>query len=124
VIGSFKYTCHTDSYNNPYGDCLNSMAKICNPSDPAFVKTNCHTGVNTMFGMMNTHWERVRKQCGQWSFTHTGITYPADPSDNCNNANSNLIANAAYIHNGVPVRVDSGITESIKAGLWSNALLA
>jgi hypothetical protein len=72
-----------------------------------------------MFGMMNTHWQRVRKQCGQWSFTPNGITYPADPSDNCATANSNLIANAFYILNGIQVRVDSGITESINVGLWS-----
>jgi hypothetical protein len=72
-----------------------------------------------MFGMMNNHWQRVRKQCGQWSFTLNDITYPADPSDNCDTANSNLRTNAFYIHNGVQVRVDLGITESIKDRLWS-----
>jgi hypothetical protein len=101
------------------------MAKICNTTDSWTLekKANCHTGVNMMFGNMNTHWQRVRKR-GQWSFTHNGITYPADPSDNCATANSNLIANAVYIHNGVQVRVTSGLTESIKVQLWSNALLA
>jgi len=127
VIGSFKYTCNTDSYNNPYADCLNSMAKICNTTDSWTLekKANCHTGVNMMFGNMSIHWQRVRKQCGQWPFTLNGITYPADTSDNCNSANSNLIANAIYIlKDGVQVRVTSGLTESIKVQLWSNTLLA
>jgi hypothetical protein len=35
-----------------------------------------------------------------------------------------LIANAIYILNGIQVRVTSGLTESINARLWSNALLA
>jgi len=127
AIGSFKYTCNTDSYNNPYADCLNSMAKICNTTDSWTLekKANCHTGVNMMFGNMSIHWQRVRKQCGQWPFTLNGITYPADTSDNCNSANSNLIANAIYIlKDGVQVRVTSGLTESIKVQLWSNTLLA
>jgi len=120
VIGGYTYSCNTDSNMNPYADCLNSMAKICNTADPTFDKTRCHTGVNKMFGMMNEHWQRVRKQCGQWSFS----TYPADSSDNCDTANSNLIDKAFYIHNGVPVPVTSGLTESIKVQLWNNALLA
>jgi hypothetical protein len=121
VIKGYSFTCNTDSYNNPYADCLNTMAKICNTADSSFDKTRCHTGVNTMFGMMNNHWQRVRKQCGQWSFTHNGITYPADPSDNCNDANSNLIANAFYIKNdGVTrVPVTLGLTESTNVELWS-----
>jgi hypothetical protein len=72
-----------------------------------------------MFASMNSHWQAVRRECGQWSFTLNDITYPADPSDNCATANSNLIANAFYILNGIQVRVDSGITESINVGLWS-----
>ncbi len=124
-IGGYKYTCNTDANKNPYADCLNTMAKICNTADPTFVLTRCHTGVNTMFGMMNNHWQRVRKQCGQWSFTSNGITYPVDPSDKCDDANSNLIDKASYTRpDGVQVRVTSGITESIKVQLWSNALLA
>ena len=71
-----------------------------------------------MFGMMNTHWERVRKQCGQWFWTDL-TTKGVYPSQKCASANSNLIANAFYILNGIQVRVDSGITESINVGLWS-----
>jgi len=121
VIGSFKYTCNTDSYNNPYADCLNSMAKICNTTDSWTLekKANCHTGVNMMFGNMSTHWQRVRKQCGQWSFS----TYPADPSDNCVIANSNLRQQAYYLDEDIRVPVTLGLTESIKARLWSNARL-
>ena len=78
-----------------------------------------------MFGNMSTLWQNVRKQCGQWSWSQNGQTFVGNmASDNCATANSNLIANAVYIHNGVQVRVTSGLTESIKVQLWSNALLA
>jgi hypothetical protein len=78
-----------------------------------------------MFGNMSTHWQAVRKECGQWSFTQNGQTFVGNrASSNCASANSNLRTKAFYIQNGVQVRVDSGITESIKERLWSNALLA
>jgi len=73
---------------------------------------------------MNTHWQAVRKECGQWSWNGYPASITAVSSSNCATANSNLIANAFYIHNGVQVRVDSGLTESTKVRLWNNALLA
>ena len=125
MIGDRRFTCNTDDNRNPYADCLNSMAKICNTTDSSFDKTMCHTGVNTMFEMMNDHWKAVRRDCGQWSWTQNGETFVGNrASSNCATANSNLIANAFYIYNGVQIRVDSGLTESIKVQLWSNALLA
>jgi len=118
VIGSFKYTCNTDSNKNPNANCLNTMAKICNPSDSSFDKTNCQNGVNEMFGMMNTHWQAVRKECGQWKWTDQSIGNNA--SSNCASANANLIANAFYTRqDGVQVPVDSGITKSTNERLWS-----
>jgi len=120
AIGSFKYTCNTDSYNNPYSDCLNSMAKICNTTDSSFDKANCHTGVNMMFGNMSPYWQNVRKECGQWSWAENGQTFVGNSaSSNCATANSNLRTNAFYIHNGIRVPVDLGLTESTNVGLWS-----
>jgi hypothetical protein len=78
-----------------------------------------------MFGNMSTHWQAVRKECGQWSWTQNGQTFVGNStSSNCATANSNLIANAFYLQNGRRVPVTSGLTESIKVQLWSNALLA
>jgi hypothetical protein len=56
VIVGYSFTCNTDSYNNPYADCLNTMAKICNTTDSwDSTKTpNCQTGVNMMFASMST----------------------------------------------------------------------
>jgi len=118
VIGSFKYTCNTDSNNNPYADCLNSMAKICNTTDSSFDKTRCQTGVNMMFGNMSTHWQAVRKECGQWSWNGSPASINAASSSNCASANSNLRANAFYIHDG-DQKVTSGLTDSINQRLWS-----
>jgi hypothetical protein len=70
VIGNRIFTCNTDANKRPYNDCLNSMANICNTDDPTWdstKKANCQTGVNTMFGMMNTYWQAVRRDCGRWS---------------------------------------------------------
>jgi hypothetical protein len=101
------------------------MGKICNTTDSSFVKANCQTGVNTMFGMMNTHWQAVRKECGQWSWAENGQTFVGNSaSSTCASANTNLIANAFYSYNDGLVRVTSGLTESIKVQLWRNALLA
>ena len=78
-----------------------------------------------MFGNMSTHWQAVRKECGQWSWAENGQTFVGNSaSSTCTSANSNLILNAVYIHNGVQVRVDSGLTESTKVRLWNNTLLA
>jgi len=119
VIGSFKYTCNTDANKNPYADCLNTMAKICNTADTSFDKTRCHTGVNMMFGNMSTHWQAVRKECGQWSWNGYPASSTAASSSYCATANSNLRTNAFYIHNGIRVPVDLGLTESTNVGLWS-----
>jgi len=120
-FGIYKFTCNTDSNMNPYADCLNSMAIICNTSDPTFIKTRCQTGINQMFAGMSAHWQNVRQDCGRWPFTRNGITYTGVyPSDNCASANKNLIANAFYIQkDGSKVRVDSQITESTNVRLWS-----
>ena len=75
-----------------------------------------------MFGMMNSHWQNVRKECGRWPFTLNGVTSTGVyPSSKCASANSNLIANAYYIQkDGVTkVPVTSGFTNSQNKNLWS-----
>jgi hypothetical protein len=123
VIGSFNYTCHTDSKNNPFADCFNSMAKICNTTDPTWdstKKANCQTGVNTMYVGMNSWWQAVRKECGQWSWNGYPASSTAASSSNCASANSNLRTNAIYYQkDGSTLRVDSKFTESTNVRLWS-----
>ena len=127
TIGSYKYTCNTDANLNPYADCLNSMAKICNSSDTAtFSKSLCQNGVNQMFGNMSTYWQKVRKECGQWSWY--GVTGNKDDPD-CASANTALENNANYlVWNPQTYVYDRsnvffGLTDSIKVRLWSNTAL-
>jgi hypothetical protein len=95
------------------------MAKICNPSDPTFVKANCHTGVNMMFGKMSIHWQYVRYYCGRWPFTINGQTYVGNSASSyCRDVNTSLRRYAFYIENGIRVNVTSGITESTISRLW------
>jgi len=126
VIGGRSYTCNTDSNKNPFADCLNSMAKICDPAGTSFNKITCQTGVNQMFASMGTHWRNVRKECGQWPFTQNGISYTGVyPSENCARANKNLIENAYYTfwdplsqaYEKAPVL--EGLPNSMKTQLWS-----
>jgi hypothetical protein len=79
-----------------------------------------------MFASMNSHWQNVRKECGQWPFTLNGISYTGShSSSNCATTNSNLIANAIYYQkDGSALQVDSKFTDSVNVRLWSNALLA
>jgi hypothetical protein len=123
AIGGYKYNCHTDANKNPYSDCLNSIAKICNTTDSwsSAKKTNCQTGVNTVYGGLNSWWQAVRKECGQWPITLNGKSYTGVyPSDNCNSANINLIKNAFYTRlDGSKVKIDSTFTNYQNAGLWS-----
>jgi hypothetical protein len=72
-----------------------------------------------MFGMMNDHWQRVRKQCGQWSWNGYPANITAVSSGDCATANSNLIDKAAYLDEDIRVPVTLGLTESLKARLWS-----
>ena len=120
------YTCHTDYKKNPYVDCVNSMAILCNQADATWSsdptkKTGCHNAVDKMYGNMNDHWQNVRKACGQWPFTQNGTSYTGVyPSTKCASANQNLTAQAYLIRpDGVRVKVTRGLTDSINVGLWS-----
>jgi len=125
VIGSFKYTCNTDANNNPFADCLNSMAKFCNTADPTFDKNRCQTGVDTMFRGMNSWWQNVRKECGQWSSDGSPASSTPASSFSCVSANLALTTNAYYIswnpQKGLyeNIQVTSELTYSINERLWS-----
>jgi len=127
VDGEYKYTCNTDINNNPYADCLNSIAKICNSAASSFSKTLCQTGVNDMVKQMSPWWQKVRRECGQWRWIDQfNGSYT---SSSCATANSDLIANAKYsvwnpdawAYDTVPVTSD--LTNSIIKQLWSNPAL-
>jgi len=122
-IGSYKYTCNLDLNNNPYQDCLNTMAKICHPE---YLGTNstrisgCKNSVNSITGGMNSYWQDVRKACGQWSWNGAvgSVT-----STSCTSANIALQNNAYYIVGGILTKVPASLTDSINKGLWSNPAL-
>jgi len=125
-IGNLIFTCHVDAKKNPFADCLNSMAALCDPARTFYNKTTCKTAVNQMYGQMSEYWQKVRKACGRWSWTQDGITYIGEvyTSDNCVRANSDLIKNAYYsVWNPQTnayenIKVSSGLTDSTKVRLW------
>jgi len=123
-IGTYKYTCNTDSNRNPFGDCLNTMAKICNTvyiSGNSTRISQCKDGVNSMTSQMNNFWQNVRKECGQWSYN--GFTGSVK-SINCYSANQALHKNAFYLAaDNTRIMVDSSVTNSINSGLWGNPSL-
>ena len=78
-----------------------------------------------MFKEMNSNWQAVRRECGQWQWTDevkTSFTGNSS-SDGCATANSNLIANAVYSpkKDGPPTKVFEGLTNSMTKQLWSIA---
>jgi len=125
VIGSYKFTCNVDSNLNPFQDCLNTMAQICNSTYIAgnTIRINdCKNGVDSMVGQMSSHWILFRQSCGQWPWYGTTGSLT---STNCASANKALQANAFYItSDGSKINVPSSLTDSINKGLWSNTVLA
>jgi len=127
AFGGRRYTCHVDyPKKNPFADCTNSMAFLCNTSDTTWNSDGakreiCRTAVNQMYGQMNSYWQEVRKHCGQWSFIQNGQTFVGNSaSSSCATANSNLRTNAFYIQKDLStVYVTSEFTISQNYGLWS-----
>jgi len=122
-IGSYRYTCNVDANGNPFQDCLNTQAKICNTTDMGTDPTrlsDCKNGVDKMALNMSTYWQAVRRECGQWAWT--GFIGNKD-SSNCAAANNNLIANAYYVTPIGRVYVTSALTNSVNVGLWGNTKL-
>jgi hypothetical protein len=124
VFGTYKFTCNVDSNLNPFQDCLNTMAQICNVTYIAGNPTrinDCKNGVDSMTGQMNIHWQNVRKACGQWPWYGTTGSVA---STNCASASSALQQNAFYITSVGSINVPVSLTDSINRGLWSNTVLA
>jgi len=123
-IGSFRFTCNVDDNLNPFQDCFNTQARICNPTYMGFNATRLRdykNGVDQMVEKMSSLWQAVRKQCGQWAWID-GFRGNKD-SAYCDKANSDLINKAYYVADGSKIYVTSALTESVKAGLWSNTQL-
>jgi len=124
IIGSYKYTCSLDPNNNPYQDCLNTMARICKPD---YLGTNstrisdCKIGVNQMVDSMSPWWKNVRKACGQWKWIDGTIGNVN--STECKNANDALQSGAYYMVDGEKTQVSSSFIYSVNKGIWSNSNL-
>jgi len=123
VIGLFKFTCNVDELKNPFQDCLNTMAKLCNPSymssDPTRISV-CKNTVDTMFSGMSDLWQNVRRECGQWPWNqYTG----AASSLPCVTANAALQENGYYVTPVGKIYVTSSLTNSVNQGLWGATLL-
>ena len=123
-IGTLKFTCNTDVNKNPFQDCINAIVRICNPT---FLGTNtnrisnCRKVVDTISNGLNIHWQKVRRDCGQWSY---GGVRGDFSSSNCTSANDALRANAYYIEpDGRTEPITFQLTESIRLGLWNNQIL-
>lgn len=139
VIGTFKFTCNVDSNNNPYQDCLNTMAAYCNTNymrNNATRITKCKSMVNTMVSQMADPWKNVLKACGQWSWDGLTGDYPPSvltgtysavfkgtyPSEKCNAANTEL-QKTYYVTDAGRYYVTKDMVDSVNAGLWKNTLL-
>jgi hypothetical protein len=129
-IGGYRYICNVDTNKNPFADCTNSIAKICNTTDPTWSsdstkKDNCRNVVNTMFGQMNTYWQAVRRECGRWPFIQNDISYTGSPSSStCATANTDLIEKAFYVlTDGTITSVHKGLPDSLMRQLWGNPLV-
>ena len=129
-IGNKLHRCIGDAKLNPYADCTNTIAALCNTTDPTWSsdstkKTKCRNGVNDMFGLMNTYWQAVRRECGRWPFIQNGISYTGSPSSGtCATANTNLIGKAFYpLTDGTVLPVHKGLTDSLMKQLWGNPLV-
>ena len=123
-VGTLPFTCNTDTNQNPFQDCLNSMNFFCHRT---YINTTerviyCRYVVDTITNALNRHWKEVRKQCGQWSYDGVKGDFR---SERCLNANTALRGNATYfLTDGSTAPVTFNLTETVRLGLWSNMALA
>ena len=118
-----------NDFDNPYQDCINSMAVFCNAtyigSDLTSLVTKtrvqkCKSIVDSVALKLNSYWRDVRQFCGQWPWNgYTG----SSSSPLCSNATSELQSKAYYNTAGGRVYVSADMTRSIKVGLWDNPVL-
>lgn len=123
-LGTSTFTCNTDEFDNPYQDCINSMAVFCNAtyigSDLRRIQ-KCKSVVDSVALQLNSYWRDVRKFCGQWPWNgYTG----SSSSPSCSIATSELQSKAYYKTAGGRVYVSADMTRSIRVGLWDNAHLS
>jgi hypothetical protein len=115
---------HTSAERDRIVHRISNMIKD-NTADPTFDKNMCQTGVDTMFRGMNSWWQNVRKECGQWSSDGSPASSTAASSFSCASANLALTTNAYYIswnpQKGLyeNVQVTSDLIYSINERLWS-----
>jgi hypothetical protein len=123
-LESYQFTCSIDINKNPYQDCFNMMAKICNPKEmgtDSNLLARCKAVINQMAQSTSRWWQEVGKACGQWTWSDGTVGDVNSPK--CNDANLALQKNAFYIVGGVKIPVPPSLTNSINKGLWSNPLL-
>jgi hypothetical protein len=121
-IGSYKFTCHSDSDNsagNPFQDCFNMMTVTCHPVYLGTDKNRidiCKKSVDSMTKGLNYWWQNVRKSCSKWPWEDGTI---GDPNSyKCEVANLALQKNAYYITKEGKMQIPSSLTDSINRGLW------
>ena len=124
-LDGLRFTCYKDRQGNPFQDCLNSMNYICRPgyiaSDPATRIPFCRNAVDNITNSLNEHWQKVRRACGQWSWKEFKGNFS---SPECQTANSNLRDQAYYVlPDNTWSYVTVQLTESVRLGLWNNAVL-
>ena len=100
------------------------MAFFCNRTylgtDAGRIST-CRNAVDTISSELSSFWQRVRRDCGQWSY---GGIRGDFSSAACQSANAALRANAYYVvPEGGREPVTSQLTESVRFGLWNNPTL-
>lgn len=125
VIDKLNFTCTVDSNKNPFQDCFNTMARLCNKnyiSGSAARISNCKESVNEMFSKMGKDWKEVRKECGQWPWKEDKAPkyVGAVTSNKCAKANSNL-ENVKYIDG--TVNVSPILIKTLAERLWNNDIL-
>lgn len=127
-IAGYRVTCNVvestkDFEKNPYQDCVNYQAAVCNPT---YITQNgqleCKNSVDAMIRSLSPLWKAVRISCAKWSFD--GKPVGLVTSRNCINANNALKANAYYIlPDGRYQYVDDGFIESMNVGLWGSTAI-
>ena len=124
-IGTLRFTCHMDINKNPFQDCLNTMAAVCSPNymgTNATLISNCKFAIDTMTAGLNTFWQKVRRECGQWAWNGFIGSFM---SGSCATANTALQANGYYnLPDRTRVFVTSQLTNSVSVALWANSVLA
>jgi len=118
-VDTLKLTCNVDDLGNPFQDCLNTMAILCNISYVTGYpdrKTTCKNAIDIMAGNMSQVWRNVPANCAVWKGKSSA-------SPECTAANNDLIARANYTSPIGKMKITSSLTQSMITNLWSNTNL-